>query len=221
VEIDSIVEQVKQDLTPEDIGAASEDHSHDISEINNLQTILNGKAASGHTHQISNISGLETRLQRIENGSSGGGGEGGTMINYTVNGEISDENGNFQVDIETIGAAPAEHTHDISQITNLQQTLNNKSNTDHTHDMVTGINVNNTVMRGEVKLVGGNNVDIQQNGNDLTIGITPYESDSTEEIQDASSPNQGYKVFVGTEAQWDEFKSNIANNEQYIVFLRG
>ena len=37
------------------LGAAATSHTHDISQVTNLQTTLNGKAASSHNHSASNI----------------------------------------------------------------------------------------------------------------------------------------------------------------------
>jgi vacuolar-type H+-ATPase subunit C/Vma6 len=37
-------------------------HGHDIADVSNLQTALNGKAASSHTHTIANVTNLQTTL---------------------------------------------------------------------------------------------------------------------------------------------------------------
>jgi hypothetical protein len=49
-------------LSYEDVGAAAEEHEHEISDVSGLQTALDGKAASSHTHSISNVSGLQAAL---------------------------------------------------------------------------------------------------------------------------------------------------------------
>ena len=43
------------DITPENIGAAATVHSHSISDVNNLQTTLHGKANTSHTQAASTI----------------------------------------------------------------------------------------------------------------------------------------------------------------------
>lgn len=220
------------DITPSDIGAADKNHTHSMSDIDGLsekledidqlQSDLTTKAAKEHSHQISQITGLEARLTNIENSS--GSGEGGTFLAYTVNGQGPDSTGNFQIGLGLeagqIAAAAQQHTHDIQDINGLQSALDNKSDVDHSHTMVTGINVNNNVLNGEVKLVGERNVEIKQDENSINIGITPYTSDTTRTIQDSNSSSVNYKVFVGTQQEWDDFKQNVNNGEHYIVFLR-
>ena len=43
------------DITPENIGAAPASHSHAISDVNNLQTTLNGKADTTHNQSADTI----------------------------------------------------------------------------------------------------------------------------------------------------------------------
>jgi hypothetical protein len=100
-------------------GKADEEHSHAISEVDELQSTLDEiensiseKANTSHSHAISDVTNLQTTLDGI-------------------NGSIS-------------GKADSEHSHAISDITDLETTLENnlneaKSYTDteidnHTHD---------------------------------------------------------------------------------------
>lgn len=186
------------DINPEDIGAAD----------------------ANHTHPISEVDGLETRLQQIESSSGGGG-----SIMYTVNGQSADNNGNFTITTDSINAAETIHTHAMTDVVNLTTTLDTKSNVNHTHAMVTSINVNNEELSGNVQLIGERNVEITQelknnSESQITVGITPYTSDTTESIIDSNLQNTSYKFFVGTKTEWDDFKATISNNENYIVFLR-
>lgn len=52
-------------LTPANIGAAAASHSHAISDVNNLQTTLDGKAAKSHTHSASEITSGTLSMERI------------------------------------------------------------------------------------------------------------------------------------------------------------
>ena len=51
------------------VGKANTDHTHSISQVNDLQNQLNGKAASSHTHSQSDISGLSSALSGKANSS--------------------------------------------------------------------------------------------------------------------------------------------------------
>ena len=101
---------------------------------------------------------------------------GGGMV-YTINGAPADQTGNFTITANDLTAAPASHTHEINDITGLQTALNNKSNSEHTHDMVSSIVVNNASVTGNVRLVGSGNVQIARSNNTITISITPYTVD--------------------------------------------
>lgn len=84
-------------------------HTHEISEINGLQSALNGKANTSHTHTIAQISDLQDALDEKADAS------------HTH--EIADVNG-LQSALE--GKADASHTHNISQISGLQSALDAK-----------------------------------------------------------------------------------------------
>ena len=146
---------------------------------------------------------------------------GGADVEYTINNTHADENGNFTITGELVGAAAATHTHSISDITNLQSALDGKANTGHTHIMVTGIEVNGSTATGSVQLIGTGNVVINQNGADISIGITPYTTDMTATIMDGNtnSTPTGICVFTGTQNEWDTFKTTIEEGERYLVFI--
>lgn len=78
-------------------------HSHNISDITNLQTTLDGKASTTHNH--------DSAYRQIS-----------YVPSWT---EITDKPSTF---------TPSSHTHAISDITNLQTTLDGKSATSHNHD---------------------------------------------------------------------------------------
>ena len=80
---------------------------------------------------------------------------------YKINGSGPDASGNFTLTNSMLNAAPEAHTHSISNVTNLQESLNSKSNADHTHVMVSGITIGNNgpTLSGNVKLA------VRKNGN--------------------------------------------------------
>lgn len=53
-------------LTPANIGAAAASHSHAISDVDNLQTTLDGKAAKSHTHSASEITDFTTKVKTLQ-----------------------------------------------------------------------------------------------------------------------------------------------------------
>lgn len=230
-------------LVPSDIGAADAEHTHEISDVTGLQEALDDKADDEHTHAIADVTGLQNalddkandgheheitdvknlkkRLDDMASAIAGGGGSGGgdSTVPYTVNGTFADENGNFTVDPAVIGAAEVEHTHEISEVVNLTETLANKAAIDHTHTMVSSLDVNGNALTGDVQLKGSGNVRITQVSNTIDVSITPYLSDTTDTIREMSTNTQ-YKVFIGTEHEWLEFKQTLPENSHYLVFIR-
>lgn len=157
---------------------------------------------------------------REEDTSVDGGNEtvvSGSII-YTVNGENADENGNFSITAESLGASETEHLHEIGDVNGLQTALNGKSDSNHTHMLVSGINVNGTTVSSSVTLDAGNSVLISKAGQKLTITAEPYEFGSESALPDANEANSlPLKVFSGTRAEWDAFEKS--SEAKYIVFL--
>ena len=146
---------------------------------------------------------------------------GGSDVEYTINGQSADANGNFTITNVLVGAAAASHAHVISDVTGLQDALNGKSDTNHTHTMVTAISVGGSSVTGAVQLRGTGNVKITQNSTTLNITITPYATDVSETIVDSNEDNDlPLSVFTGTEAEWEAFKSSMENDRRYLVFIR-
>lgn len=130
-------------------------HTHTIANVTGLQDALNGKAASSHTHTIANVTGLQSALD-------GKASSGHTHSSFS--GEIHFSTGTYKDPANGISTAikasggiaadvfyegttklsdkyqpkgsyaAASHTHTIAQITNLQSTLDGKSNNGHTHN---------------------------------------------------------------------------------------
>lgn len=103
-------------LSPSDIGAAPDSHSHTIAQITNLQTTLNQKANADHTHSIANITGLEVALN----------GKAPAAHNHTT-AQITG------LDAALSGKSDAGHSHTIAEVTSLQAELNGKAASSHTH----------------------------------------------------------------------------------------
>ena len=87
---------------------ANASHDHGISDINGLQSALDGKSNTGHGHTISNITNLQSTIESI----------------YSDMG-LQDE--------AIAGKADSVHEHQISNINGLQSALDGKSGTGHTH----------------------------------------------------------------------------------------
>lgn len=143
---------------------------------------------------------------------------GGSDVEYTINNQHADSSGNFSIDAEDIGAAITGHTHAIADVAELQDALDGKSATSHTHTMVHTLSVGGSTVTGDVVLQGSGNVQLIQTGNVISIRLTPHTVDTTNSI--TSTDNSQYKVFVGTEDEWTAFSANLVNNEKYLVFIR-
>lgn len=149
--------------------------------------------------------------------------EGGTTtivssIDYKINGEAPDDDGNFEVTAEKIGAAESGHSHLIANIEELQETLDVKANTDHTHELVSGISVGDETISGAVTLEGSDNLLLNATGQLITLTAEPFATDSTEAVEDANTGNaEPLKVFSGTQAEWDTFVKEI--DIRYVVFI--
>jgi hypothetical protein len=145
---------------------------------------------------------------------------GGSDVAYTINDISADSNGNFTITAADLGAAVTGHTHAIADVTGLSASLEGKAVTGHTHTMVTGIAVGGSTVTGDVQMLGTGNVVITQNGSNLVISITPYSADMSSTIVDGNTNCvAAISVFTGTQAEWDEFKTNIAEGERYLVFI--
>jgi hypothetical protein len=99
-------------------GGQAGPHTHPISEVDNLQTELDGKAASSHTHTIANVTNLQTSLD----------GKAASAHNHAA-GDIN--SGTFfdtRIAQSNVTQHQAALTIAQSQVTNLTTDLGNKSN---------------------------------------------------------------------------------------------
>ena len=140
-------------------------------------------------------------------------------VDYTINGEPPDENGNFSISAEGIGAAEATHQHDIADVENLQESLAGKSDSGHTHELVSGITVSGETVSGELTLEPSGNLLVSAAGQVLTLTPEPFAADAAASVADANVANpEPLKVFSGTQTEWDAFTKETG--VRYLVFIR-
>ena len=142
---------------------ANASHNHTISDITNLQTTLDGKSDTGHTHDYSELNNLPTipvvdsvlsttSTNAIQNKAvtTALNKKADSSHNHSYN-DLSDKPiipivdsvlsttstnaiQNKVVTNALNNKSDKKHTHAISEITNLQTTLDGKSDTGHTHN---------------------------------------------------------------------------------------
>ena len=96
-------------------------HTHAISDVTDLQTALDGKANSVHTHSASDITDFDDAVASAITADS--------SVVDSVNDVISA----FTENTLDNRYATKEHTHSITGVTGLQDALDGKSDTSHTH----------------------------------------------------------------------------------------
>ena len=62
IHFDSTVNVLWDDIGSKPTEFPPEDHTHEIADVNGLQTALDGLSADGHTHEIADINGLQDEL---------------------------------------------------------------------------------------------------------------------------------------------------------------
>lgn len=144
-------------------------HTHTIDNITGLQSALDGKASSGHTHN--SFSG-ETHFSTgtytdpangITTAIKASGGIASDVF-YEGTTKLSDKyqpKGSY---------AAASHTHTIAQITNLQSTLDGKSNNGHTHNYA-GSTSSGGAANSAVKLSNSRNFSITGGATAAAVGF--------------------------------------------------
>ena len=139
-------------------------------------------------------------------------------LDYTVNGSPPDDAGNFTITAEGIGAAEADHRHDIADVENLQDSLDGKSNAGHTHELVSGVTVNGETVSGALTLEPSDNMQISIAGQVVTLTPEPFAADAAATVTDANTTNtEPLQIFSGTRAEWDAFTKT--SGVRYVVFL--
>lgn len=138
------------------------------------------------------------------------------MTVYTVNDNNADEDGNFEVAAEDIGAAESAHTHETSEVTSLDSILETKSDDGHTHDFVMGITVDGQQFDGEVTFETKGSLTASVDGQIVTFTAELPSNQSTDSIVDTSDASD-IKIFVGTQAEWDSFTPEAGI--KYIAYI--
>lgn len=137
---------------------------------------------------------------------------------YTINNNAADSNGNFSITASELEAAPAVHTHAISDVTGLQTQLDGKSPTNHTHRLVQSLNVGDVSISDAVKLVGGDNVSLETVLNTIYINVNAQAAGAAAAVQNlATADGSTVKVFIGTNAQWTAFTKETG--VKYLVYI--
>lgn len=107
-------------------------HTHSISDVDTLQTALNGKANTSHTHTTSEITDfpvIPDVSNYIQKSSTSGLVKNDGSIDTTSYLSSLPNHTHKKSEITDFT-----HTHNISDVATLQTTLNGKANTSHTHN---------------------------------------------------------------------------------------
>ncbi len=104
---------------------ASSSHTHSISSITNLQTELNKKSNTGHTHTVSDITNLKEGLPYTVDNEGNYIIDKKVIFNETIisKGEVVAYGEDDKKYVATY--APLNHSHTISDVDNLEETINN------------------------------------------------------------------------------------------------
>lgn len=104
---------------------ASSSHTHSISSITNLQTELNKKSNTGHTHTVSDITNLKEGLPYTVDNEGNYIIDKKVIFNQTIisKGEVVAYGEDDKKYVATY--APFTHSHTISDVDNLEETINN------------------------------------------------------------------------------------------------
>lgn len=153
---------------------------------------------------ILNYTGSEINqaIGAVLSGNAGG-------IEYTVNGEKADSTGNFIVNGDTTNAAAIDHKHEVlSDISDLETVSSLYADEDHTHDLVTGIKVNNKTLTNDVSISAGSNIKISEANGKIQIDAVPYNYSSTSTVVSSDNRETKLKFFTGTQNEWDNLQKD-------------
>lgn len=114
-------------------GKADSNHNHDDRYYNktNVNELLLGKAGKAHSHEISDVNGLSDEIEGVKNSI-----EGKADVTHYHN--IGEVNG---LDDAMNGFSPKGHGHEMSDVNGLSEGLNGKADSVHSHSIndVTGL----------------------------------------------------------------------------------
>ena len=183
-------------------GKASSGHNHDSVYYteDEVDTLLSGKANSSHTHTITNVSGLQSALNEKASASHG------THVSYSTTIPVMDGTASIgtastvarsdhkhptditrasQTDLDALeivvsGKANASHSHVISDVANLQATLDAKTN----QNAFSNVKVGTTTIAADtttdtITLVAGTNVTLNPDATGDSITISSTDTNTT------------------------------------------
>lgn len=186
----SDVDQLQDELDDK----ALKTHTHEIADVTGLQTELDSKAEDGHVHTSTEITNFDTAVETKVNTMVPSADlivEGKVKLSNDINSQdettaatpkavndaLTDAKTSSQTytdnQISGLSYASPIHTHDISEINNLSNILNNKSENGHTHiksDIANFTGEVQTIVDGMNIRDDAKTVIFVQNGN-VTIGI--------------------------------------------------
>lgn len=114
-------------------GKADSNHNHDERYYNksNVNELLSGKAGKVHTHEISDVNGLSDELNGVKTSIDG-------KADVTHYHNMNEVNG---LDDALNGCSPKVHGHEMSDVNGLSEALDRKSENGHGHTIadVTGL----------------------------------------------------------------------------------
>lgn len=191
-------------------------HTHSISQINNLQTTLDGKSNVGHSHSWSEITSKPTTFTPSSHTLDS---HSNVNITSNTNGEILRWNGTQWVN-NTLSEAgikaanwvpswsevtgkptsftPSTHSHPISQITNLQTTLNNKANTSDLPTKVSQLENDENYLKKE-EGVGGRN--LFENSAEIVVANPTREYAKTPIMYALEKAGLGAKITISFDVE--------------------
>ena len=143
-----------------------------------------------------------------------------TDIQWTVNGIIADETGNFSVPAAAVGAAELGHTHPMSEVIGLADAIATKAPVSHTHDLVSGFSISGVTqdpIAGLAILQGSSHLKVTSSGKIITLEALPYETAMTASVINAADEEENIQVFEGSTAEWEAFTKDPAAS--YLVML--
>lgn len=113
---------------------ANVEHVHDVSHIENIDTLMSQKADTVHSHQITEVAGIATALGTKADSVH-------THLIEDVEGLRDELGGIDRLTNEMEQKSNLDHTHELMSIAGLDETLNGKANRLHDHgiDNVTGL----------------------------------------------------------------------------------
>jgi hypothetical protein len=145
---------------------------------------------------------------------------GGAEIQWKINDQSADENGNFNITPEMVGAAPSDHGHIMADIDGLAEEFASKSPVGHSHDLVSGIaveGVEQSPITSTAIVKGSSHLLVTADGNTINLQALPYSLIMSESLKNIANGTDDVKMFIGTTVEWEAFVKDPAI--QYMVML--